>query len=713
MLKRLFRFSSCFRTRRDAAAGGAGSEGTAQSATSRSRCRTAGRQNLALAVQLALCTCLAVLLATAAGCRDTDALKEILYDQNASLTDYDNPLKFYINDSSADEESDAVSSLEVSDEDPETDQIQNLVIYSSEPNSEGFTAKRSVFSPFFDFSGIEASESVFFYQSDSVDALDHEVTPTPEEESEEAETEPEESQSSSSESSEGATGTDAGSSIADPEASDDGGTTGNEDNPIEYTDGTDGFTSTEGVGEYKSFTLAFDISNPDADIPQVESIAAFGQYALIVQMIGGSGALAATDATTLSLLNEYGVDTTAVSAWSDDSGDASSLINVRAIVESGAQVIVVEDPKAYTAQLSYERFNYLEENGIQWISLRDLSTSVNIKANVEVVGEMLQGSSVAAYGETAQERAQYYIDFHDRVVSSANNGLAYDTVNGALALQNENASDGLGYSSNTATYTVLVDAWDAGAYYSSGGLTFDAGVAYASAGYSTTPVSYYMQAGGTINNAAALKTASSSGEVPVLQFSGTEFWNANMWWNTSLSNILYGVESLLDSGVGRENTGSTLLGQGLGSDAMPKLIVTSSSIKDAILASSASETSLYHAYPYTGTDMIYGALGITYTTEYGSTSLWSCIGSNATSSTVGDPNPLYPNGSIDADDILVNPSGYFCDWTEGTVESFLEAGWIGAYVNGSYSQSQWEQDVKDFYSWAWGIAVEMNTITNR
>lgn len=663
------------------------------------------------AAKVAACAVLAVTLTAVVGCRDTDALKEIIYDQNAEIIDYDNPNKFYINDSTAEQESNVVSSVEVSEEEPTSDQVQNLVVYSSEPNSEGFTAKQSIFSPTPDFTGIEASGTVFFYQSDSVDAIDHAVTPLPEEE-EQTEEEPEQQQNSPTMSDDPAqTGDNAGTVVPNPTPDPEGGGP-TEENPVEYPDGTDGFTSTEGVGQFKDPTLAFDITDRDSVPPSVESVAAFGDYAIAVQMIGGSGALAATDQATLDALTSAGVATTASVAWTDASGDPASLVNVRAIVDSGAKVIVVPDPDAYTAQLSTERYNYLTENGVQWISLRDFSNSVNIKANVDAIGDMLQNSSVAQYGATAAARADEYAAFHDRVVSGANGGLAADAVNGNRALQNGDDADGLGYSGNASVYTVLVDYWDAGATYSWSGLSFDPGVAYASAGCYTTPVSYYIQAGGAINNAAARTTGITTGEIPVLQFSQTESWSADMWQNATVENPLYGgVQSLLDSGVDR--AGTTQLGQGLGSDAMPKIIATSGAIRDAILASSASATSLYHAYPFVGNDVTYGATGLTYATTYGETSLWSCIGSLATSGTVGDPNPVYPGGAIDADDVLVNPSGYFCDWTKGTVESFLESGWVAAYVSGTYDAAQWEQDVRDFYSWAWGISVDMNAITNR
>ena len=46
------------------------------------------------------------MLCFASGCRASDAMKEIVYEQTAKTVDYDNPNKYYINDPTADEKSD-------------------------------------------------------------------------------------------------------------------------------------------------------------------------------------------------------------------------------------------------------------------------------------------------------------------------------------------------------------------------------------------------------------------------------------------------------------------------------------------------------------------------------------------------------------------------------------------------------------------------------
>ncbi len=738
-------------------------------------------------LKVALCVIAVVAMALVmSGCRDTDALKEIIIDQNADLIDYDNPQKFYINDSTAEEESDAVSSLEVSEEDPETDEMQNLIVYSSDPNTEGFTAKHSAFSAFPDFLGIEASDLVYFYQSDNIDAFDHEVTPTPEDEEvqpppeddpEKLQSEsninpirsdntttttstttttttptsspssgtssstggsPSDSSSNAGESGEGGAG-DAGSGDepgsstpteegggagGDVPLNDSGGSGGGGDDAGDSLIGGEGTPDAdtpglpndwEGSGEDKPNVddiTPYNPYNPDEDPPNAQSFAAFGDYALIVQMIGGNGALAATDADTLNALSGWGVATSAAVGWGGDGSDAST-IDVQAIIDSGAQYILVEDATDYARWMTNGAYDLLYNSGIQFYSMRNMCTSANIKSNVDNIGYSLQGSAVAAYGGNAQDRASEYRSRHDGMVN-VNGGLASDNgSDGAKVLQYERNADGVGYSSNTPVHTVLIDYWDAGATLNLASALYSPGAAYASAGCASSPVSYYLQAGGAINTAAARTLDTASGEVPVLQFWGQEGTKSGSWSNTSLGDRIYsgGVTALLDSQVNLNNQG---VGEGLGSGSFPKAVVTSPEIRDYIVSSSYDYWSLYHPYDFTSTGgQITSFVGNTFDTAYGTGYEVTCIGYDGGSANAGTPNPCYSHADgnyIDYDDILVNPRGLFGDWTSGSVESFLESGWAAARISGVYDLGQWQQYVVDFYNWAYGINPDFGVI---
>ncbi len=713
-------------------------------------------------LKAALCVFAAMTLTvTATGCRDTDALKEIIIDQNADLIDYDNPEKFYINDSTSEEESNVVSSLEVSEEEPDSDQVQNLIVYSSEPNTEGYTAKHSMFSAFPDFLGIEASDTVFFYQSDSVDAFEHEVTPTPDdEEFQPPEDEQEKLQSErninpivsttttttsrsgspsttasgsgggsgensadnaegAGESGEGDSGeANEGSGGASSEPTEGGGGAGGDADAADEN-GDGGGNNNEGAGEEKpdlDEMTAWNPNDPDEYAPHSESFAAFGDYARIVQMIGGNGALAATDADTLNGLVSNGVGVSALQAWDGDGSDPLS-IDAQAIVDSGAQFVIVEDVYTYSTGMTSAAYNLLYDNGIQFYPMKNMCTSTNIKINVDSIGTSLQGSSAATNGDSAEARAGEYRSRHDDMVGK-NGGLASDYGYGGTTskvLQGSNDRDSLDWSGNLATYTVLIDYWDSGATLNNAGMLFDPGTAYASAGFAQTPVSYYMQAGGTINTAAARTIENAYGEIPVLQLMGGDGTGGSGSWSyTSLGDRIYSgrVTALLDSQVDINNQG---VGQGLGSDVMPKVIVADSFIKDSMFNSSFSYSSLYHPYDFTSTGGgISDFLGLTFSDERGGTAYTATsIGYRGGSADVGTPNPSYSHDDgnyIDYDDILVNPSGLFCDWTGGSVESFLESGWVASRINGVYDYEQWKQDVSDFYSWAWGITPDVGAI---
>ena len=673
------------------------------------------------------------------GCRETDALKEIIYDQQSQNIDYDNPNKYYISNSESDKESNEVSSMEVSEEDPVTDRVQNLVVFSSEPNTSGFIAKMSKFSTVPDFLGIEASESVFFYRSDRVDAVDHAVTAeaVQTEEQAEDEDEPTETQQGNNEDDSDTRSDAAGT--ADPNGTtpgstqedDTGGGAKGDVEVIGDYDPKNGFSPNEQSGSLNTPSLAFDAFDPNsspADNP-ISSFAAFGSYASMVQMLGGTGALVATDYETLVGFYNAGITGSGNIAngiqgdikmgWRDDG--SAAYMDVDAIIAAFQE----KDPEglaagtcAIIAEYSAESYfgsygaalDKLEAAGIRWVNLRPMDNTFDIKRNVLDVGDMLYQSGVAQYGAAAGvgsnsiARADKYVTLHDTAVSNANGGLALSANSGEdKVLQSGN--DYIGSGGNTV-YTLLIDGWDAQAVFS--GHPFDYGVAFSSLGYTGTPVSYYIQAGGAINNAAVVASGSSTGELAVTQFSLSTLTPLSSTLTTqNIKNLFTGSieRSLLDSG---RNTNAVAVGAGLGTAYMPKIIVTSSEIKQAMLLSSASSTSLYHPYTW-----VSSALQSAAGADMGrSVAYWSAIGAN--DGQMSADNPANPLGTALSDDlIVVNPNGIFCDWTEGTVESFLESTWVSAVFGNGYSYSQWESDVVDFYSWAYNVNIDIDIIVNQ
>lgn len=131
--------------------------------------------------------CLGLALCGTTGCKDSDALKEILWDQLAGIIDLNNEEKYYINDDTAALTSELLSSTETSDTAQNLNKTQNLVVYSSTPNNDkNYRAKQSLWSATPDYRGIEASTGVAFYRSDDPAATEQEL------EDEEQEEEPQE-----------------------------------------------------------------------------------------------------------------------------------------------------------------------------------------------------------------------------------------------------------------------------------------------------------------------------------------------------------------------------------------------------------------------------------------------------------------------------------------------------------------------------------------
>lgn len=127
-----------------------------------------------LRVQLAMLCALAALFCLA-GCRMSDALTEVIYDQTSLNIDYENESKYLINDSTAEIQDDSVPAQESNKRGRVTEEKQNIVVYSSDPNAPQFVAKKSVWSKDPDFVGIEASETVHFYKSDDPDATEQDI----------------------------------------------------------------------------------------------------------------------------------------------------------------------------------------------------------------------------------------------------------------------------------------------------------------------------------------------------------------------------------------------------------------------------------------------------------------------------------------------------------------------------------------------------------
>lgn len=466
--------------------------------------------------------------------------------------------------------------------------------------------------------------------------------------------------------------------------------------------------------------------------PSVSKIAAFGEYAVIVQALGGKGALAAADKELLSsdfskVFAEHGASKIAT-GWGDD-GQTADKMDVDVIIKSGAQAILVPS-SSYSAAgngLSKKDLAKLKAAGVALVVLYPLTNTTYLKKDVETVGAMLSSSKSCEFDSKA--RAAAYIRFHDNLVSrcvSANGGLAGTQV---YELRNRNS-----YKANAnAKYTLLVDEYDTSAHFNKEigqvSLTTN-GVGVATFNYSQTPISYYIQVGGLVNTGAAKSTESSKGTLGVWQFNTNirnfrkDYWSYDSDGAFAKSDdageiSAAGWDTVLTTASSERNgisVGSDIpitgLGASFGSPLFPRIIAGTRQVKEMMIENSMDEHGLYHAYgiPTKALDGSNGRFNpSTYGLAYSSTNiLFASIGIDGGNGQVS----TFASGVIPDSAICVNPHGLFDSWTEGTLEACLEAAWVTDVVNGEMDVG-YEDLVKEFYATFYGYdlsASELDSI---
>ena len=402
------------------------------------------------------------------------------------------------------------------------------------------------------------------------------------------------------------------------------------------------------------------------ELPDATCIAACGQYATIVQMLGGSGALAAADATWLAQVQAAGAfpgeGLESVSAvWSGD-GSAADALDVDALLATQADVVLVNSAVGVTdAQVAQ-----LEEAGVSVVQVpligRVDTADSDVVTAVRVVGQLLASTKSAA-ALPAADYATYYVSMHDQVLSAcrtANGGYSYKMIAGK-ALQSVYQADVTASTfSDVRISTAYIDSWTAvdtpfsEADRSFGlasiyldGQTMDAsdglGLSASVLKGSYALIDYYLQCSGVVNNAydgarpvsgndaaSTLPYPVAAGRVDAIAGSlslGTRELPSALW---------FGLD------------GTTIYDKWLtvGDADFPALLARTGAMADSIAASAAKVNGLYN---------------------------------------VGKSYQVY-----------VVPEGIAGSWADGTVESFLLAPWAyGVFQNSDTAQAQ--ASVSEFY----------------
>ena len=287
-----------------------------------------------------------------------------------------------------------------------------------------------------------------------------------------------------------------------------------------------------------------------------------------------------------------------------------------------------------------------------------------------------------------------------------------------------------------AYWTVLIDGWDEDVTYSADGITASHGLGYSTLGYTWSPISYYLQCGGVINNAAAVYQSDGA------NFSSQKTYRRYVWQMGTYFNTVKDKAAnckLTDSSdfgkqdsdiLLRAQSGSCGLGKLAGQGRFPAVIVLDSDAKSAMEADRDSGTGVYspHYLPQGSTEnnKNYPVMGVAHANG-ATSSLWlsyigrenGAIDSRSEAECIAEDAYI---GATDCYDVLINPHGVYSNWVEGSVESFLEAPWAyeaivaandaeASPLSTPYGSSAAEV-VQAFYTQFYGVQISIGAAQN-
>lgn len=419
-------------------------------------------------------------------------------------------------------------------------------------------------------------------------------------------------------------------------------------------------------------TVDFNNGGTIDDLPEgTSTVAAAGQYAVIVQMLAGQGALVAADeqfiadAQAKGAFPDEGVESLATT-WRGD-GSYEGTFDIEATIAASPDCVVVG---SNTSSIGEEERSRLSAAGITVVigpALGETDTAdADIVSAVKLVGELLKDAS-AQYDVAAMTNA--YLQQHDEAVSncvSANGGYSTKMIGGTALSYIYQKSEGTSTGgtdttnlSNVRYTTAFIDSWStaestttAMRRFNNASLYLDGETMDASdgIGLSATGVSgnfmlmdYYLQTAGVVNNSydTAKPVSSGNGEsLPYLIIPGSG-------------------EDLVTYEVAVRNVPSALwypiVGYGIsdawtcvGDASFPAVLARDSDIAENVCASASKANGLYN-------------VGVPY-------------------------------------EVHAVPQGIAGSWADGTVESFLLAPWAYCMFQQDASLNTCTTYAQNFYS---------------
>ena len=642
------------------------------------------KRPLAITIMMHAICCAAIVLVMASGlcgCRPTDALTETVYADWATDIDYDSDTKTLKN----------VPGKEQTEALPMLVPVEDKIDKTEEESDPVFDS---------DFEFITSEEEVPQIQY-SEDALPSDTTAT---------------------GGEGSGSGDSGQN--DPEStSDDGGweslddTDDEGDSPLaDEDDDEDDDSDTESEGEQEvdvgGNNVGSDASRDIMEEPDKQgSVIAFGEIANICALLGGKGALWCADDEFLEkAASLYGADLVDAvhSGFFPDYSTRSKTLSTKKFKElcteldsldassrpvyfiyDGSIGCPISDSQASTLQNDY---------GIE-IRYFFLNRVATLKNAMNYIQKIL--ASNAEYDAGA--RYDQYWQFHDGLladIANANGGIAAWSLGADSA--NMSFADGLTLdgarvmAEDRMRWTLLVTDWDDGVSYDHGGVASKGGLGISRLGYLWSPVSYYMQCGGVVNNAAArYQVADYSFDQKTDYY--RYVWqmalyyypplNSNKWQSLSGASLVDKKDRVSSNSdiLMRAQNGTVGLGK-YGKRQFPTVVVTDPDYKRN-LQSNSGYGELYGAHYLalgeTDNNPNNSAMGVKYS---GGSAWWSWIGREGDYETGDEPDIAYQTTN-DPYDVWVNPHGYYSSWVNGSVESVLEAAWAFEYLYQAYEDS--------------------------
>lgn len=637
------------------------------------------------AVQLVLVVLMAATLcASLGGCKISDRLTEVIYDQESEDIDYDNPSKVLVQDTEAEETTTELPLVETGDEEKDDQEEEDPTEDEEETTDEEATTA-------------DVTQQISTTYSTTTGGSLAAGNNGSGGEGEDSEGGSEASEESDDETSGG-----------DAEGAGKGGSEG---------DASSALGGESGARSGGDTTYYAEVGTNQQVASGIDYVAACGEAATIVSMLAGdAGALLYTDAEWASrskikkvLGSRYNTDV--VQAWSDD-GDSYDLSDamLQTMIEDERLECVFVMSGCET--LTDAQQDALEEAGIVIQVLPDMTTATNITATVEWVGRMFEAGD--NQNSTALERAEAYVQFHDELLEEVADVASTSTT--------DNSGKPVS-SSGTQYYTLYVSDWVKNVSYvgSSADLSTKYGIGICTVGYAWSPLYYYMSVGGAYSTSSVSKGNYTSGTTLVWQFNTnqltmkeSDFSKSSLVTNyqKNSGNTAYGWTYLCSSGY-----------IGVGTDQFPLVITDTQDSAERMLAdreygeSSDSINSLYELYPlisYTTGSVTYSWVGLQGTSSV----MCYAVGGLTSSQSSGQTYTQMKNaleGSTADYDVVTNPEGLFGEsWTQGSVESVLEAAWISyLYYPDEHESNYVAQTIADFYAEFYGYALsssELETI---